>query len=130
MSKILKFICNDNHSAAIGLLIAGIITAVFYGCDSKIGSFADPAKKLTRPELEAEYQYVTAQFAAKFTALDRQDLLRQMVLDQASVITSGGGFNPTGLIPLALAALGIGFGLDGRRKALLATPPPATTNNT
>lgn len=127
MSKILKFLLNDNHSAAIAIVAIALCIAAFYGCESTIPSFENPAKKLTRTELEAEYSYVTAQFAAKFEALDRQDMLKQLIIDQAAVITTPGAFNPAGLIPIALAAVGIGFGLDGRRKALLAAKPPTAT---
>lgn len=123
MSKIWKFIVNDNHSATIAIGIAAILFAVFYGCTSKIQSFSEPTKRLSRPELEAEYAYITAQFQAKFAALDRQDLLKQLIIDQATVVTSGGTFNPAGLISIGIAAVAVGYGLDGRRKALLATPP-------
>lgn len=127
MTKILKFVLNDNHSAFIALLIAAAVIVIFYGCQSTVPAYTDPAKKLTRLELEAEYQYVTSQFEAKFAALDRQDMLKQLIIDRLNVVSEQPGFNGWGLLPLVVAAASIGFGLDGRRKALIAQTPPKPT---
>lgn len=117
---ILKFL-NDNHWAAV----AGIILIVggiwFLGCQSTTKSLIDPAKKVTRGELQAEVNYLLAQAKVKLADLDRQDEIRRLIAEQATLFGSTGSFNPMGLLNLGVSVFAVGSALDARRKLKAAT---------
>jgi len=116
MSKIWTFIANDNHSTAIAAVLILLLSFWIYGCQSTVGSIMSPDKQLSRDELQAELDYLLSQAKAKFATLDRQDLIKKTILEQATLFGSTGTFNPTGLLNLAVSVAAIGYGLDKRRK--------------
>jgi dolichol kinase len=125
MSKILKYL-NENHMAAIAalVLIAGAI--YFLGCQSRVPSMIDPKKQITRGELEAESDFLIAQVRLKLEDLDRQDEIKRLISEQASLFATTGSFNPMGLANLAISVFAVGSALDSRRKLKAATAEKAS----
>lgn len=113
--KYLKFF-NDNH----WLLIFGAICLLaffwLYGCESHVKSIIEPDKEVTRAELENEVNNIMAIAQTKLIDLDKQDEVRQLILDKAALFATTGTFNPTGLLNLLISIGAIGTTLDSRRK--------------
>lgn len=120
MLKYLKFF-NENHWAAIAALILVILGFYFIGCQSTVDSMIDSNKKVTRAELQTESDFLIAQVRNKLESLDRQDEIRRLISDQASLFASTGSFNPVGLVNLAVSIFAVGSALDSRRKLKAAT---------
>jgi hypothetical protein len=114
IKTVLKW-CNDNH----WYLIAGamIITVIFwtYGCESKVTSLINQGQMVNRSELQNELNYVVGQAKAREENLDRQDAVKQALLDAANIMGTTGAINPSGLINLAASIGGIAFGLSQRQ---------------
>lgn len=120
LKTILKF-ANDNH----WYLIAGAIftAAMFwtFGCESTCPSLLNDVKKVTRSELQNELNYVIGQAKCNVEDLDRQDAVKQSLLDAANLMSNTGSINPSGLINLAASIGGISFGLSQRQKLAKVT---------
>ena len=120
MLKYLKFL-NDNH----WLLIFGCICLCMffwlYGCESHVKSILEPEKEITRAELENEVNSIMAIAQTKLSDLDKQDEVRQLILDKAALFATTGTFNPTGLLNLIISIGAIGTTLDSRRKLKVTT---------
>lgn len=76
-----------------------------------------PEKMINRAELQLELDYLIGQAQVKFLALDKQDEIKQTLLDAANVISSTGQINPSGLLNITATIVAISFGLN-RNKAL------------
>jgi len=111
MRPLLKFF-NDNHWYLIAAVIAAMFVFWIYGCESQVGSMLDPTKKINRMELENETAYILGQAKVKLADLDKQDELRQLVLEQAALFDQSGTFNPMGLLNTIISIGAISFGLN------------------
>jgi hypothetical protein len=112
----------------IGLIVGMVLFFAAYGCESTVPSILSttlPAisggtatkKMVTRNELSAELTYIAAVAETRYADLDKQDQIRAMLLSQASLIASGGTFNPVGLLPILAGIMGIGAVVDNRKNA-------------
>jgi hypothetical protein len=137
MPKSLKFF-NDNHWATIASI--GVLAICFYvfGCQSRVPSLADPAKKVTRAELQDEFNTVMAlekvktediiaRTKTKIKDLDTQDETKNFILDQANLFATTGSVSPVGILGFGASIFSIGWGLDSNRK-LKAANATAKTN--
>ncbi len=120
LKKILHF-CNDNHFAVFAGIILIVGLFYFLGCQSTVPSMIDPEKKVNRGELQAESDFLIAQVRLKLENLDRQDEIKRLITDQASLFATTGSFNPMGLLNLGVSVFAIGSALDSRRKLKAAT---------
>lgn len=116
MTNILKF-CNENHQYIIAGAIILAIGFWVFGCDAQVHSIMQPEKMINRAELQLELDYLIGQAKVKFLALDKQDEIKQTLLDAANVISSTGQINPSGLLNIAATIVAISFGLN-RNQAL------------
>lgn len=107
-----------------GTIVAAVLVAAaslwFIGCQATVDSLLNPGKQVTRAELQSEWQYYTGIMKARTSELDQKDALRQLILDQANIVSQTGTINPAGVGGLLVSVLAIGFGLDQRRKAATA----------
>ena len=120
MKKLLHFL-NSNHHYIIA---AGILlTACFwtYGCHSQVNSILNPNQQISREELQIEVDYFIAHAELKFLDLDRQDELKQTLLDLGSTFATTGTLNPTGLLNTAVSVAAIAFGLNQRKRRINST---------
>lgn len=106
---------NDNHWYIIAAALLG--TAIFwaYGCESKCKSLIDPQQLVNRSELQNELNYLIGQAKAREENLDKQDAVKQALLDSVNIMSSEGSINPSGLLNLAATIGGISFGLSQRQ---------------
>jgi len=113
----LKFF-NDNHS---GVIAAGIVLLIMlwsYGCQSKVRSLDHPNTLITRDELKAEVDGYLAMARARLADLDRQDEIKLLLFEQASLFSQSGVINPAGLLTTVVSVFAVGSALDQRRKNL------------
>lgn len=111
----LRFL-NDNHWYIVAVVI--LSSAIFwsYGCESKVSSLLDNANLVNRAQLENELQYLIGEANAKIANLNKQDEIKQALLDAANIVGQGGQINPSGLLNIAASVGGIAFGLSQRQK--------------
>lgn len=121
MKKILKFL-NDNHHYIIAAIILLIACFWTYGCHSQVNSILNPNQRITRDELKIEVDYFMAHAELKFLDLDRQDAVKQALLDLGSTFATTGTINPTGLLNTAISVAAIAFGLNQRKRRLEVGP--------
>lgn len=115
MRKFLKLL-NENHwYLAAGCLVAGLLFWT-YGCVSTTESLINPGQKVNRTELQNELTYLIGLAQARGEDLDRQDAVKQALLDAANVMSTTGSINPSGLINIAATIAAISFGLNRNQK--------------
>jgi len=117
MKKALKFL-NDNHHYIIAAAVIAICTFWTYGRHSQVNSILNPNQRISRAELQIEVDYFLAHAELKFIDLDRQDTIKQTLLDLGSTFATTGTLNPTGLLNTAVSVAAIAFGLNQRKKRL------------
>ena len=115
MSKILKYL-NDNHWYIIAGCVIFIMILWTYGCESQVESMINPPKLINRAELENELNYLVGLVEVKAEDLNRQDMIKQSLLDAANIIGAGGSINPSGLLNIAATIGAISFGLNRNQK--------------
>lgn len=115
-----KFL-NDNHWYILAFALLSASVFYSYGCESKVKSLCVPGQLVNRSELQNELNYLVGLARSREENLDKQDAVKQSLLDAANVIGSGGSINPSGLINLAASIGGISFGLTQRQKRITAS---------
>ncbi len=115
LSKLKTFL---NHERYQVLAIFGILILLiwFFGCQSKVASLQNPSLRISREELQAEVQGIIDQADIRFAQLDKEDELRQLLIDQALLWTKTGTINPVGLVMPILTILGAGATVDNVRR--------------
>lgn len=115
MQKILNWL-NDNHWYLVAIVIIAGTIFWTYGCESTTVSLLDPNQKINRAGLQNEIDYILGQAEIKAADLDRQDEIKQALLDAVNVIGTTGQVNPSGLLSLAATIGAISFGLNRNQK--------------
>jgi len=115
MIKALKFL-NENHWYIIAGLITGGLSFWTFSCESHTQSIMYPDQFVTRGELHNELNYLVGLAKARETDLDKQDEVKQAILDASNIIAQTGSINPSGLINLAATIAAISFGLNRNQK--------------
>lgn len=117
MKKMLKFL-NDNHQYIVAAAIILIATLWTYGCASQVNSILNPNQRITRAELQIEVDYFLAHAELKTLDLDRQDAIKQSLIDLGSTFATTGTLNPTGLLNTAISIAAVAFGLNQRKRRI------------
>lgn len=125
MKTILKF-CNENHQYLIAAAIIAAVTFWTFGCESQVSSVLNPDQKINRAGLQLELDYLVGQLEIKFVTLDRQDEIKQSLLDLGSTFATTGTLNPTGLLNTAISVAAIAFGLNQRKRLIIETTKKTT----
>jgi len=107
---------NEQHWYIIATIVIAVAIFWTYGCESQVTSMLDPNQKVNRMGLQNELNYLVGQVEVKVADLDKQDEIKQALLDAANVIGTTGSINPSGLINLAACIGAIGFGLNRNQK--------------
>ena len=105
----------DKPTFAVSLILIFALLLYAYGCESKTDSLIHPATKVTRVELQTELETLLTLGEARFSDLDRQDDLKQLVFNNALVIAQGGDVNPLGVLTTLAAIFGVGATADDIR---------------
>ena len=113
--KTIKLI-TDNIWYVFASLILAVPVFFAYGMQSKCPSLINPDRKVTRDELQNELNYLIGQAKVRAADLDRQDEIKQQLLDAPNIIAASGGINASGILNLFASVGGIAFGLQQRKK--------------
>ncbi|GAF86828.1 unnamed protein product [marine sediment metagenome] len=92
------------------LIVYGVIIGsmvYLYSCESTVRSMENGKRFVTRPELQIEINTYLDRVDIKFASLDRQDRLRQIVVNNAMLIAQGSELNPVGILTGLLSIYGI-----------------------
>lgn len=115
MTKILKWL-NDQHWYLIAIAVIAVSIFWTYGCESQVRGLINPDQRINRAELQNELDFIIGQARIKAEDLDRQDEIKQALLDAANIMSTTGTINPSGLINLAACIGAISFGLNRNQK--------------
>jgi len=118
MTNLLKTLFNHERYQTISIIIAAAMLLWFYGCESTCQSLLDPGAKVNRVGLQMELDIIVARAEAGIQDIEKQDRLKDMVLQQAITAGQAGTVNPLALITSIGAVLGIGAGADNVRKRI------------
>jgi len=115
LKKLLDFLNHERYQVFAIAICVGLLIW-FIGCESKVRSITDPSQMVTRNELVAEIDFYLANAEIRFADLDKQDELKQTLLDAALLYGQTGTINPLGLMATLAGVLGIGATVDNVRK--------------
>lgn len=116
MKKLLGILFNHERYQTISFLVVLVLLLWFFGCEPRCKSIIYPDQTVTRPELELEIESVIAKANIGYATLEKQEQLRDILLQQAMNSVSTGSFNPVALISSVAAVLGVGTAVDNVRK--------------
>lgn len=94
----------DNWPKVIALILLTGFLFWGYSCQPSVQSLIDPAKKVTRPELQIELDTIIATAEFRLADLDQQQQFRDIIFKNAMLMVEGGAVNPLGVLT-GLAAL-------------------------
>lgn len=115
MSKIWPFV-RHNSGIVIGFFLSIVMLVYAYGCQSTVVSLVNSNIRVTRLELQAEVDMLLAQAEARFSDLDRQDLIKSTIFNTAVEFVQGKEINPVGVLVTLGNILGLGAVIDNVRK--------------
>jgi len=95
-----------NHKAIITAIVAVVICFWLYACESQVKSLDGSNRLINRAELQLELDNFIYSAQLRMLSLDKQDALRNIVVENALLIVQGQPFNPVGLITSVLAIYG------------------------
>lgn len=105
----------DNWPLIISWVVCGGLLFYAFGCEPQTQSLIDPERKVTAAELEYEIDFLMTQHTSRLDDLQKQQEIRNFVLQQGLIFAEGGVVNPVGIITSILAILGIGAAGDDLR---------------
>jgi hypothetical protein len=114
MKAITTFIANHRNLTA-GAILSAAFCIYATSCESTCRSISDPARKLTRTELQTEIDIYLAAANGRIKELDHKDSVKVALfeqLNQANLLTSP---TPGGIISMVATIAGVGAILDQRR---------------
>ena len=99
----------------LSINICILLASYAYGCEPKTKSMIYPERKVTRSELTTELELLESKSNIAYADLERQERIRDIVLNQSLIVASGGSVNPVGVIMSIMSVLGIGVAADDVR---------------
>lgn len=125
--KTIRKMISHNQGMTMAVIVCIGVAIYIFGCQSKVTSLVHKDKQITADELKVEFESEAARIelaledlikraGVKFKEIDRQDAIKQKLMDAALISTSGGALNPAGLVGLLIGVVGIGAGIDNRIK--------------
>jgi len=93
-----------------------IVILWIFGCQPTTTSPFQPNQKVTRQELQIEFDAYFKRVELANDDLTKKEQLRDLLINQAFVLAESGAVNPVALLTSAFSILGIGSVLDNRRK--------------
>lgn len=137
MQTITKWI-RHNQGVFIAVIICVGLLIWTIGCESKVTSMTDPTKKVTAEELdlevekesvrlETELDQLVKMVQLKRKELQRQEEIKQKLLDFALLTSQSGALNMSGMIGLVAGVMGVGAVVDNRLKDKVIKNRPLPT---
>lgn len=99
----------------ISVNVAIFVITYAYGCEAKTKSLIHDNKKVPRSEITSELELLERKSKIAYADLDRQERIRDIVLNQSLIVASGGSVNPVGVVMSIMSVLGIGIAADDVR---------------
>lgn len=112
ISKVL----DHNVFMFMALVVIAVIGILEIGCQPTVDSPITPGDKVTRSELNADVEHLTAEIEMAYENLAQQELFRQKLFEIGLAYAQTGGINPIGAGVTLLSILGIGAVGDNLRK--------------
>lgn len=97
----------ENKKTVIAYVVTIGVLVYLYACESQVRSLDGSKRLVTRVELQAELNSYLDKVDIRFASLDRQDKLREIILNNAMIVIQGQPFNPAGLITAAMTLYGV-----------------------
>jgi len=104
MLKLLK----EKWPILIAINICVTMLFLTYSCEPQVRSITDPAKSVTRAELQWELDALLRLAEIRKIELDKKEHLRTLIMNNAVLIAETGTFNPVGILTALLAFYGAG----------------------
>ena len=98
----------EHKTLLIGILVCAGFLFYCYACESKVKSLDGSNKLVNRQELQLELDQFIGMAQLRMAALDQQDKLRAIILQNALILVQGQPFNPIGIITAIAAIYGAG----------------------
>lgn len=111
----LKNFIKDKIAYITSLLAACCFLFFAFGCEPKTSSLIDSGTQVTRAQLNNELQTLVQSHKWRLEDLDRQDTLRNVILQQSIIVAESGSVNPFAIVTSLMAILGLGAGVDDVR---------------
>lgn len=135
--KTVKKMISHNQGTFVSLLVCVAVSIYIFGCQSKVTSLLSDDRLVTVDELEVEFEAEAARIelaledlikraAVKYKDIERQDAIKQKIMDAALISTKAGSLNPAGLVGLLVGVVGVGAGIDNRIKDKVIRNRPLT----
>ena len=130
MIRLLTAPFRHNFGLCIGLAVCAAALVWAYGCESATKSPSDPKLRVTRAELDAEVENLSAKIALAYTDIAKQDEVKQTILNIGIAYASGDGVSPIGIVSTLAGLAGLGAVIDNRRKDAVIKSKQGVTVNT
>jgi len=108
----------NNWMKVLSLVVAILLIALAIGCQPKVPSLMDPNRKVSREELQIEFDTLLKIFENRVRTLEDDKRLRDVLLRFAFVTAEAGTFNPLSLVTTLAAFYGIGSAATTTTKAV------------
>lgn len=131
MIEKIRLFLNHQRYEVISCVVIVVILISFLGCQSETTSILDPSTSISRDELSAEVNNFMERAKIRFADLDRQDEIKQILLNNALLYSATGTLNPVGVVTTLAAVFGIGATVDNvRRRKNASVTKPTNSNDT
>ncbi len=119
---------SDKICIIISIILCIGFAIYAFGCQPETRSLLDPNRKVTANELSGEIEFLLARFESRKQDLEKQQELRNLILQQSFTIAQTGQINPLAIATSFMSLLGLGAVADDvrlrkeRRKFLTYEP--------
>lgn len=113
-----SFLGKINWIKTAPVIAASLLLLWAVGCQPTVQSILNPSTKVTAETLQLELNTILAQYEIRKASLEQQQQLRDLLLNNALLITQTGSVNPLGIITGLLAFYGIGSAANDTKKAV------------
>lgn len=105
-----------NKFIVASTIVSFVIVIYAYGCQPQTENPFNPQQKVTREKLDAEVQRYATEVSLAYKDIQRQEQIRDTLINAGLAYTQGEGINPIGVAATILGVLGIGAVVDNRVK--------------
>ena len=96
-----------NHRGIITIVVSVLVVVYFQACQTTTQSLTDSTKRVSRAELQLELDTLIKKAEIGVADLDRQDAIKELILQNALMLASGGSLNIVGVLSGIAALYGV-----------------------
>jgi hypothetical protein len=116
MLEKVKEIIRHNQGLAVAIIVIIAVGIWMFGCESKVQSPFNPNVRVSRVELQAEWELYAKKVDLAVQDLDKQDLFKQKLTEIGIAFAQGSTIDPIGAGITLLGVLGVGVIVDNKKK--------------